>query len=109
MNVAKDIPWFVRLGRVEWERHTYERPASDALRLLGSVRRGQQIGALATNHDGDYFQVVGDYVVPLKKSKIEAAVAKATAQGALATPMAFNRRAAAPVVTVKRRRIPLMT
>lgn len=106
--MAKDIPWFVRLGRVEWERHTYERPVSDALRLLGSVRRGQQIGALATNPAGDYFQVVGDYVVPLKRQKIEAAVAKATAQAMLGAPAAVNRRAGAPVVTVKRRRVPVM-
>ncbi|MES2948830.1 MAG: hypothetical protein V4858_09860 [Pseudomonadota bacterium] len=67
--MPKKQSWFIRLGQPEWERHTYARPKSDALQLLGSVRRGMQIGALAKTEDGEYVQVVGDFVTPLNKRK----------------------------------------
>ena len=106
--MAKKQSWFVRLGQPEWSRHTYARPINDPLRLLGSVRRGMQIGALAKSADGEYFQVVGDFVTPLNKSKIEAAVAKATITDVFASPRAPTKPAPPPTVVIKRRRIPVM-
>jgi len=106
--VAKKQCWFVRLGQPEWARHTYARPKDDPLRLLGSVRRGMQVGALAQSADGEYFQVVGDFVVPLSKWKIEAAVAKATTTEVFASPRAMTKPAPPPIIVVKRRRVPVM-
>lgn len=98
----------MRLGQAEWSRHTYARPEGDQLRLLGSVRRGMQVGALAKSVDGEYFQVVGDFVVPLNKWKIEAAVAKATTPEVPVAPRVIAKPAPPPIIVVKRRRIPVM-
>lgn len=108
--MAKKPSWYVRLGDPEWARHTYARPADDALHLLGSVRRGQQVGALAKTDAGEFVQVVGDFIIPLNKRKIESALARAGS----APPMDYAPRtapkpAAPPVIIVKRRRIPVMT
>jgi hypothetical protein len=104
MNSPKKANWLVRFGAHEWVRHTYERPADDPIRLLGSVRRGPQIGALGITADKKYVQVVGDYVVPLNQGQIKQAISKYKA---------FEARLAAatappPVVVVKRRRVPVM-
>lgn len=106
--MAKKQSWFVRLGQPEWSRHTYTRPKDDSLRLLGSVRRGMQVGALAKSADGEYFQVVGDFVAHLNKSKIEAAVAKATTTEVFVSPRAVTKPAPPPIIVVKRRRVPVM-
>ena len=121
---AKKEGWLVRLGRHEWARHTYERAAGDPIRLLGSVRRGPQVGALGVTADKKYVQVVGDYVVPLNQGQIKQAIAKYKAYEArlaaattphadypsysLSTPPAPRVAAPPPVVVVKRRRIPMM-
>ena len=107
VNVAKKPTWFVRLGQPEWARHTYPRSAGDALQLLGSVRRGMQIGALAKTETGEYVQVVGDFVTPLNKRIIELALSRAKITDGGGAPRMANKVAPAPVVTVKRRRIPL--
>lgn len=119
--MAKKENWLVRFGRDEWAHHTYERPAGDPIRLLGSVRRGPQIGALGITTDEKYVQVVGDYIVPLNKSQITQAIARYKAfQARLAkattphlsspffTSHAPRVAAPRPVVVVKRRRIPVM-
>lgn len=67
-----------------------------------------QIGALAKSANGEYFQVVGDFVQPLNKCKIEAAVLKAATAERLAAPRVTIKQAATPIVIVKRRRIPVM-
>jgi len=67
-----------------------------------------QVGALAQSADGEYFQVVGDFVVPLSKWKIEAAVAKATTTEVFASPRAMTKPAPPPIIVVKRRRVPVM-
>lgn len=124
LKLAKKENWLVRFGRDEWARHTYERPADDPIRLLGSVRRGPQIGALGITTDEKYVQVVGDYVVPLNKSQItqaiarykafQARLAKATAPHSsypsppFSASHALRVAAPRPVVVVKRRRIPVM-
>jgi hypothetical protein len=124
MNAPKKANWLVRLGAHEWARHTYERPADDPIRLLGSVRRGPQVGALGVTADKRYVQVVGDYVVPLNQGQIKQAIAKYKAYEArlaaattphadypsysLSTPPAPRVAAPPPVVVVKRRRIAVL-
>jgi hypothetical protein len=97
--------WVVRLGREEWLRFTYERPDDPALRLLGSVERGPQTGALAVDQDGKYLQVNGDYTSPLNSSQLRKAVA--TAKRSSSRPFAIRSQATphVPVVTIKRRRV----
>lgn len=101
--------WVVRLGREEWQRHTYERPHDQGLRLLGSVTCDALIGALAITPEGEYVQINGDYVSPLNTSQLRSAVAEASRsrdssnewRPALPRPAA----APAPLITVKRRRV----
>lgn len=100
--------WIVRLGEVEWKRFTYGR-ANDALEMLGSVRHGPQVGALAKTADGEFVQVVGDYLTPLKKYTITKALAQAQSLRPKSCAPRWNSTressaAAAPVVIVKRRR-----
>jgi hypothetical protein len=95
--------WNVQLGDEYWGRFTYARPPGDPFRLLGSIARGAQIGALAEAPDGRYVQVNGDHVTPLSDSQVRRAVAAAR----LAAPPQRPRRVEpshAVVVTVKRRR-----
>jgi hypothetical protein len=109
LKLVKKENWLVRFGRDEWSRHTYARPANDAIRLLGSVRRGAQIGALGITTDEQYVQVVGDFIVPLNKSQISNAIAKFKTLEAQLPPPSMPRVAAPPpVVVVKRRRVPVM-
>ena len=101
--------WSVRLGPVEWGRHTYERPADDPLQLLGSARRGLQSGALAKLGD-EFVLVVGDHVTPLSHADNKD-LAAATAhvkpsEPSYSIPSAPPRNAPPPVVVIKRRRIP---
>lgn len=87
----------------------YARLATDPIRLLGSVRRGAQIGALGITDDEQYVQVVGDWIVPLNKGQIARAIGKyKTIEMRL--PLLCARRISAlpPVVVVKRRRIAVM-
>lgn len=101
--------WIVRLGQHEWARHTRVQDAGDALCLLGSVQRGAQIGALAVDNEGDYFQVNGAYVSPLNKRLIGKAVAAAKGRSAPRPAPAPQRNTSAPVVTVRRRRVAVDT
>lgn len=95
----------MRLGVPEWSRYTYARPEGDALRLLGSVRRGPQMGALAMTEDGQYVQVVGDYVTPLNSSQLTRAMAKAKPEEpSYPVQRTVARVGPPPVVTIKRRR-----
>ena len=101
--------WVVRLGREEWQRHTYERPPELGLRLLGSVSCDALVGALAITPEGQYLQINGDYVSPLNTSQLRSAVAKALRsrdpcnewRSELSRPAA----APAPLIIVKRRRV----
>jgi hypothetical protein len=70
--------WYVRLGRPEWLRFTYARNDNDPLKLIGSVQRGPQIGALAV--DGEqFYQVNGDFVRRLNPYHLRKAVNRAKA------------------------------
>lgn len=106
--MAKKLKWIVRLGEIEWARHTYPRPPGDALRLLGSVRRGPQVGALGETDQGKYVQVVGDFVVNLNRSQIVRAIAAAKAVEICGYSQPVSRTMNVPVVVVKRRRLPVM-
>ena len=104
--MAKKAKWVIRLGETEWKRHTYTRPASDGLRLLGSVRRGAQVGALAVDAQGNYLQVVGDCTVSLNRSQIASALTTAsTSNGPHWDAQPVQRQVVAPVVVIKRRRV----
>jgi hypothetical protein len=102
--LVKKANWHVRLGSLEWARYTNARPENDPLQLLGSVRRGLQVGALGLTDQGQYVHVVGDFVTPLNSSQISRAVAKAKGTVHYAAPRPA-KAAPAPVVTVKRRRV----
>jgi hypothetical protein len=109
--------WKVVLGRLAWSRYTYERPQGDALKLLGSVSKGMQVGALAMTADDQYVQVVGDHITPLNSREIVKAVANAPKESAATYP-AFSKDSPlwvearkdspAPVVIVKKRRVAVM-
>jgi hypothetical protein len=106
--------WRVVLGRPAWSKHTYERPDGDPLKLLGSVSKGLQVGALALTADGAYVQVVGDHLTPLKSREIEKAVANAPKESSpdysnATVPWQTGRRdSPAPVVIVKKRRVAVL-
>ena len=106
--------WRVVLGRAAWSRHTHERPECDELRLLGSVSKGPQVGALAMTADGEYVQVVGDHLTPLKTKDVAKAVANAAKESSLefsreSRPWPVARKEApAPVVVLKKRRVAVM-
>lgn len=100
--------WVVRLGQLEWARHTHDRNVGESLRLLGSVQRGAQVGALAVDGNGDYFQVNGEYVAPLNK-RFKRFIAKAVSAAQRRVPYRHDpptqRSAPTPVVTVRRSRM----
>lgn len=98
--------WYVRLGETEWSRHTYARPDGDRLQLLGSVRHGAGVGALAIASDGTYLQVNGDYERPLSKGRIRQALAKATSDAPAQPRQRSGPQPRPAVVIVKRRRLP---
>ena len=105
--------WRVVLGRAAWSRHTYERPEGDELKLIGSVSKGPQVGALAMTAAGTYVQVVGDHLTPLKTKDIAKAVANAPKEfnagnAGFSREMPWKgarRDAPPPVVIVKKRRV----
>lgn len=113
--MAKKNAWFIRLGQIEWSRHTYPRHDDNELTLLGSVRRGAQIGALAITNEGQYVQVVGDHIITLNNSKIRLALSKANAanpqravEPSFSAPRIASVASTVPVVVVKRRRVFVM-
>lgn len=101
--------WNVRLGSLEWAKHTHERLPDDPLKLLGSARHGMQIGALAKLGD-KFVLVVGDHVTPLSNADNKH-LAAATAHAEVDDhPFVFQPipvPATRPVVVVvKKRRVP---
>ena len=102
--------WSVRLGAQEWAKYTYERAPEEPLRLMGSARRGMQIGALA-KLGGDYVLVVGDHVTVLSHADNKQ-LATATANARSMKTMSLFKTtlvSSSPpvVVVVKRRRVPV--
>jgi hypothetical protein len=96
--------WVVRVGRLEWARFARERE-TDPFQLLGGVRRGAAMGALAITSDGRYVQVNGDYVSDIDSSELRRAVqAEAPANTSNADFRAAPRPSGAPPVVVFKRR-----
>lgn len=100
-----DKSWRVQLGDEHWARFTYARAEGSDFRLLGSVARNAQVGALAETADGQYLQVNGDHVTPLATGQVKRAIdaARRTAPRPSLRREAHNP-APAPVVIIKRRR-----
>ena len=106
--------WRVVLGKTAWSRYTYERPQGDPLELIGSVSKGAQVGALAVTAEGQYVQVVGDYITALNTREITKAVANAPKESnalehkfskANSPRNVSKKEALAPIVIVKKRRV----
>ncbi len=112
--MARKPGWRVVLGRAAWARHTYERPEGDGLKLLGSVSKGAQVGALAMTAEGEYVQVVGDHQMPLKTKEIAKAIANAPKEtnpeflGTTPPWLDVRNESPVPVVIVKKRRVAVM-
>lgn len=76
------------------------------IELLGVIRRGIEIGALAKDHDGKFLQVNGDMRQTLNTSRIQALLRSArpdTRPAPVARQPSMEQRAAV-VVTVKPKR-----
>ncbi len=90
-----------------WKRFAF---APEGLDYLGTIQRGMEIGALAKDVAGDYWQVNGDVRQALNASRVAAHLRKALAQrgphaaGRSATGVA---RAAVVVLIKPRRRVPI--
>lgn len=92
----------IRLGR-EGEFFCNS-PAAD-LELLGTVQEGQAVGALARGPDQRYVQLNGDFERELDAMAVEAALALQKWRNSTAES---TGPATPPVVTVKRRRVPIL-
>jgi hypothetical protein len=101
--MRSDKTWKIELGEHRWTMFTYPRSPGDGLRFLGSIARGQQIGALAQTPDGGYVQVNGDHVIALSLGQARRALrlVQAAQPG---SPRPLDRTDRAVVVTIKRRR-----
>lgn len=95
--------WQIRLGENEWMRFTYARPVGDPIRLLGSVRKGMQMGALAVTWQGQFIAVNGDYITPLNHGQIQRVLDGMKAH-AMYQLRRNQRMVIPPRVEIKRRR-----
>lgn len=73
--------------------------------MLGTVQDGLQIGALAQAKNGDYFQVNGDMVRVLNRSRVDFALDRITGvrRKAMAT-LLLPAAPSSPVVVIRKRR-----
>lgn len=109
--------WIVCLWEAEWGRFTYAGVANAGVQLLGSIRRGPQMGALALYEQGRYVQLNGDHRTELNQSQVATACRRARCEhrsgprvgfrrpGATYQPVVTKPPAPAPVVTVRKRRV----
>ena len=102
--MRREKVWDIRLGDAHWLAHTYRRASGQEFRLLGSIARGQQVGALAVTPQGQYLQVNGDYVTPLSAGQVRRALLAVQSSQAWRTPQTRAAAADNVVVHVKRRR-----
>lgn len=87
--------WLIRLGALEWQRFTHLQP-TDGMELLGSVRRGAQMGALARLPDQRFVQVNGDHLSPLSQAQIRRALTQAQTAAAPRPRRHFSARPSGP-------------
>jgi len=73
--------------------------------LLGTIQEGLAIGALAQRADGRYVQLNGDFERELDTAVVDAILAE---HGWHQSTAAARGPVESPLVTVKRRRIPVM-
>jgi hypothetical protein len=101
--------WLVRYGVLEWRRYTYDRTTESDLQLLGSIRKGLQVGALAKTRDGQYVMLVGDHETPLNSSQMEKVLKNNPREFQVPVATETKRPNVAssppPVVIVKKRRV----
>lgn len=90
-----------------WKRFAF---TGDALDYLGTIRRGMEIGALAKDAEGNYWQVNGDIRQVLNASRVAAHLRRARAQREprVAGRQPIDVARAAVVVVIKPRRRVLM-
>lgn len=102
MRTKKTNTAQVTLGE-GWRQFAF---AQSDVELLGVIRRGIEIGALAKDADGNYMQLNGDMRQTLNKSRIDALLRSARTDARPAPivrqPSAQDR--AAVVVTIKPKR-----
>ena len=110
-GLVKKARWQVRLGELEWSRYTYARDDGEAtFKLLGSLQKGQQRGALAQRADGVYVMLVGDFETELNQPQIRNVLGVASPATiaayapAQALPTTLTAPKTVPVVTIKKRR-----
>jgi len=104
LDMSTPRHWRIELGHDRWAKFTYARPAGGALRLLGSISRGMQVGALAQTQDGQYVQVNGDHVTSLPGGQVRRALALLKEAAPRCSPTRSPPPERAVAVTVKRRR-----
>lgn len=88
--------FFISIGP-RWSAFAQPR---DGMKMLGTVQRGMQIGALALLDDGSYAQVNGDVIEKLNSSRVLHAMREKHG----AVPREVRPSAPPPVVVVKKRR-----
>ena len=102
---ARKPTWQIRLGPVEWRRYTYERQLDDRLQLLGSIRKGMQVGALARTEEGHFVMLVGDHETPLNQGQIEKALGNLPKESRIFPAYSTQKSSnASTIVIVKKRR-----
>ncbi len=99
--------WKVHLGEIDGVTQFGRARLPIGLRVIGRVTKGAQFGALATNDEGQFFQVNGDHLQPLCKSQLHLAVKAARGQRPAQQSIRSIRskpQTTAPQVIIKRRR-----
>jgi len=89
-----------------WTRFAFTADAD----YLGTIRRGMEIGALAKDAEGNYWQVNGDIRQVLNASRVAAHLRKADVRPepfARTYPSTEAERPVVSVVVKRRRRIPM--
>lgn len=73
--------------------------------LLGTIQEGLAVGALAQRADGRYVQLNGDFERELDTAEVESILAE---HGWRQSTAAARGPVEPPLVTIKRRRVPVM-
>jgi len=86
-----------------WRQFAFK---ADGLEYLGTIQRGMEIGALAQDEAGSYWQVNGDIQQALNKSRVAMLLRNAAVRRQALVPAHQPAQAerAAVSVTIKRRR-----
>jgi len=90
-----------------WRQFAFK---ADGLAYLGTIQRGMEIGALAQDEAGGYWQVNGDIQQALNKSRVAMLLRKASVRRQAVVPAHQPAQAERPAVSVtikRRRRVPL--